>query len=335
MPLSVRSRQLGEWLSIVAAFEEFSVTIEQRPTNIPSMRASTLSLFSLAALVLGSTAVFAADAPKIAFERNGVIYAANVDGKGSKKIAEGDLPQISPDGTRVAFNTNEPSDKTPVRHIAVADLASGKVNVFKSVAGDNSFGPVWSPDGKQLLFNTFADSDWALGLVNADGSGFKIVKKAESKGRSYYEPCWAADGKSYFCHDLDEVCLFDLEGKQLKKWTIHKIVENGDMSSGCRLSLSPDGKSLLMDIEMAEDHNRKNWDGPPPALWLLPLDADKAARLTKKGLFGWDAVWISNDEFLFLSQSAKESKPSLYRGSIKGGENKLIVKDARTPSVAK
>jgi TolB protein len=194
---------------------------------------------------------------------------------------------------------------------------------------------VWSPDGKALLFNTFADSDWALGVVNADGTGFRIVKKPESKGRSYYEPCWAGDGKSYFCHDLDQICLFGLDGKQLKKWTIHNIVENGDMSSGCRLSLSPDGKSLLMDIEMAEDHNRKNWDGPPPALWLLPLAADKATRLTKKGLFGWDAVWISNDEFLFLSQSAKESKPSLYRGSVKGGEYKLIAKDARTPSAAR
>ncbi len=299
------------------------------------MRASFF-FSSIAVLMLGSAITFAAESsPKIAFDRNGVVYTANVDGKGLKKVAEGDLPQISPDGTRVAFTTNEPSDKTPVRHIAVADLASGKVNVFKGVAGDNSFGPVWSPDGRTLLFNTFADGDWALGLVNADGTGFKIVKKAESKSRSYYEPCWAADGKSFFAHDLDEICLFDLSGKQLKKWTIHNIVENGDMSSGCRLSLSPDGKSLLMDIEMAEEHNRKNWDGPPPSLWLLPLDAEKATRLTKKGFFGWDAAWISNDEFVFLSQSAKESKPSLYRGSIKGGENKLILKDARTPSVAK
>src|SRR3954463_14484035 len=112
----------------------------------------------LAALVLSSLSAFAADAPrKISFDRDGVIWTANADGKSLKKLTKGDLPQISPDGASVAFTTNEPSDKSPVRHIAVADVASGKVSVLKSVPSDNSYGPVWSPDGKSLLFSTFAN----------------------------------------------------------------------------------------------------------------------------------------------------------------------------------
>jgi len=285
---------------------------------------------------MGALPAFAAEpAGKIAFDRDGVIFTASLDGKGAKKIAEGDYPQISPDGTRVAFNTNEPSDKLPVRHIAVANLATGKVNVLKEVPSDNSFGPAWSPDGKALLFSIFSKGEWHLGLVQADGTGFRIAKQAEDKGQSCYEPIWAADGKSFFCHDLDCIFRFDLDGKLLKKWVIHDIVTHGDMSSGSRLSVSPDGKSLLMDIDMAEDHQRSNWDGPPPSLWLLDLSAEKATRLTKKNGFSWDPCWISNDEYLFLSQGPKESKPSLYRASIKGGEPKLITKGARTPSVAR
>jgi hypothetical protein len=37
----------------------------------------------------------------------GAVWIANLDGTGEKKIADGIFPAISPDGTRVAFNTTE------------------------------------------------------------------------------------------------------------------------------------------------------------------------------------------------------------------------------------
>lgn len=298
------------------------------------MRAPSLHSTSvLAALALSSLTAFAVDPlPTIAFDREGTIWTAQADGKNPKKLTNGDLPRISPDGASVAFTTNEPSEKAPVRHIAVADIASGKVTVVKGIPSDNSYGPVWSPDGKSVLFSTYVKEDWYLAFINVDGTGYRIVKDPQAKFQSFYEPCWAADGRSFFCHDLEAIYNFDLEGKLLKKWIIHTIVEHGDMSSNCRISVSPDGQSLLMEIEMDEDHKRENWDGPPPALWLLKLDAEKATRLTRKNFFAWDGGWLSNDEFIFTSQGAKENKPSIYRGSIKGTDYKLVLKNARTPS---
>lgn len=38
------------------------------------------------------------------------------------------------------------------------------------------------------------------------------------------------------------------------------------MSGDIRLDASPDGKSLLMDVEM-DEKARKDWDGPPPSVW--------------------------------------------------------------------
>lgn len=115
---------------------------------------------------------------KIAYEHRDEIFVADIDGTHQKKIAAGALPEISPDGTRVAFNT-EADAKTrpgPERHIAVADVASGKVTVLKDILSDNCFGPVWSPDGSKLAFSIMAEKEWRLGLVNADGSGFRFVK---------------------------------------------------------------------------------------------------------------------------------------------------------------
>ncbi len=63
------------------------------------------------ALASFSATAFPADR-HIAFERNNAIYIANLDGTNEKKIADGIFPAISPDGTRVAFNTVEKTSET-------------------------------------------------------------------------------------------------------------------------------------------------------------------------------------------------------------------------------
>jgi len=112
-------------------------------------------LISLAfALACFSASAFPADR-HIAFERNNAVYVANLDGTNEKKIADGIFPAISPDGTCVAFNTVEKtSETTYARHMAVADVATGKMNVFKDVPSENSYYPSWTADGKQILFTT-------------------------------------------------------------------------------------------------------------------------------------------------------------------------------------
>jgi dipeptidyl aminopeptidase/acylaminoacyl peptidase len=118
----------------------------------------------------------------IAFERNDAVYIANLDGTREKKIADGIFPAISPDGTRVAFNTVEKtSDTTYIRHIAVTDVATGKTTVFKDVPSDNSYYPTWSPDGNRILFTLRQNEVWDLGLINADGTDFRVLKKGSER----------------------------------------------------------------------------------------------------------------------------------------------------------
>ena len=104
------------------------------------------------AFALASPAsVFCSDR-QIAFERDQAVWIANLDGTSEKKVADGIFPAISPDGTRIAFNTTEKtSDTTYARHIAVIDIATGKIDVLKNVPSDNSYYPSWTADGKQIL----------------------------------------------------------------------------------------------------------------------------------------------------------------------------------------
>jgi TolB protein len=273
---------------------------------------------------------------KIAFERGDNVWIANLDGSDAKKVAAGSLPNISPDATRLAFNTDQDSKTRPgpERHIAIADLASGKITVLKDIPSDNCFGPVWSPDGSKLAFSIMAEKEWHLGLVNADGSGFRFVKNAGLKSDAFGEATWARDGKSIFCHDLDNPYHIDLEGNVLKKWALSKVLTEAGMSGNNRLSVSPDRKTLLMDVDLGAEHERKNWDGPQPAVYVFDFETEKTSRVTAKDDFVWDPYWVTNDEFLCVIQKEHENEPSLYRISVNGKNAKLLAKHARTPSVS-
>jgi TolB protein len=285
-------------------------------------------------LCIAFSALVNAEPRKIAYDRTGKIFVADVDGTHSKKIAEGSWPEISPDGTRVAFNTegdakNHPG---PERHIAIVDVVTGKFTVVPNIPSDNCYGPVWSSDGKQLAFSIMTDNAWHLGLVNADGSGFRLVKNADLKSDAFGAPEWARDGKSIFCHDLDNIYQIDLDGNVLKKWELAKILTDASMNGGDRLSVSPDGKALLMDVDCGSEHERKDWDGPQPAIEKLDLSADKAVRITGKDDYVWEPFWLSANEFLCIIQKENENRPSIYRMSLDGRNPKLLVKHARTPT---
>jgi TolB protein len=273
---------------------------------------------------------------KIAYEHDENIFVADTDGSHAKKVATGALPAISPDGTAIAFNTEGDAKNRPgpERRIAVVDLATGKTTVLKDIPSDNCFGPVWSPDGKELAFMIMADEKWQFGLVNADGSGFRFLKNPELTSDGLGGQEWARDGKSIFCHDLDKIYQIDLEGNFVNKWELAKILTDASMNSNNRLSVSPDGKTLLMDVDCGGEHERDNWDGPQPAIEKLDLGAEHAVRVTGKNDFIWEPFWLSATEFLCVLQKANEGEASIYRMSIAGKNPKLVVKHAHTPTAS-
>ena len=287
--------------------------------------------FALASL---SATAFPADR-QIAFERNNAVYVANLGGTNEKKIADGIFPAISPDGTRVAFNTVEKtSDTSYVRHIAVVDVATGKLNVFKDVPSDNSYYPSWTADEKQILFTTRPHEVWDLAAINSDGTNFHVLKPGVQNEVTHYSPVWARDGQSVFCQDMTNIYQLGLDGAVRAQWKISKVVPKGDMSGDGRIDVSPDGKRLLLSIDMGEESGRKDWDGPLPALWAFDLQSQKARRLTPKKLFGWVGIWIDNDNILFLSRAPGEKDDSIYRMSTDEKNLKRVIKNARFPSIS-
>jgi TolB protein len=290
-------------------------------------RLTLLLLFSGAALAIAAER-------RIAFERDDAVWITNLDGGRAKRIAAGIFPAISPDGERIAFTAVEKSDTTYIRHIAVVDLGGGKPTVLKHVPSENAYYPSWSPDGKRILFTLRNKDVWGLGVIDADGKEFRVVKKGAIDRGTLYSPCWARDGQSIFCQHMTYIYRLKLDGTVLDRWNIEKTIPNGDMSGDGHVDVSPDGKLLLLSIDMAEENNRKDWDGPPPALWTFEIATQKAVRVTRKNLFAWDGCWIDDQNVLFLSQAAGEKTASIHRMSIKGTNLKRLIPNARKVTVS-
>jgi TolB protein len=297
-------------------------------TVIPRSRALAL----LFALTVTANATCAAESRTIAFDRNDSIYVLDPTTQKPRKLVDGIFPSVSPDGTRVAFNTVEKNGTTYDRHIAVANIADGKTTVFKDVPSTNSYYPVWSRDGNWIAFTLRRDQVWDLARIKPDGTGFAVIRKGAENETTFYSPCWSSDGQSLFCQDMTNIYRLNLDGSVAEKWKIQDIIPNGDMSGDGRISVSPDGKRLLLSIDMGEEHHRKDWDGPPPALWSFDLVSHKATRLTAKSLFAWDGCWLDNDNLLFLSSKAGEKDPSLYSMSVTGSNLEKLAPDVHWPA---
>ncbi|HUB67267.1 MAG TPA: hypothetical protein VL981_07280 [Candidatus Methylacidiphilales bacterium] len=296
-----------------------------------------LVLVSILAVNWALPLVAKASDRKLTYEQNSTVWIANLDGSSPKKLAGGQSPELSPDGAKLAYNTVQAIGQPSHRLLAVIDLASGQTTILKDIPSDNCMDPRWSPDGRRLLFDYYVNDDRWIGVVNADGTGFHNVQASEPKHRAYWAETWAADGKSFFAEDMQDLYLLDLNANVLKKWDIEKLVPHGGMSGDMRFDASPDGKSLLMDVEM-DEKERSGWDGPPPAIWLFNLATEKATRLTPKTLYAWDCHWLDvPNSILFVSQGPDEQDASIYRMSTtgQGKDRKLLVKDARGPGTSR
>jgi Tol biopolymer transport system component len=133
------------------------------------------------------------DGQRIAFDggyQSHKIYSVRVDGSDRRMlVADAVRPAYSPDGTKLAYVGDGPANKGVF--VANAD-GSDPRRVSSRAVGFNGYGPSWSPDGKGLLFASFASPE--VVVARADGSGERVIADLGSRWlRS--APQWSPDGK--------------------------------------------------------------------------------------------------------------------------------------------
>jgi eukaryotic-like serine/threonine-protein kinase len=155
--------------------------------------------FSISA---NNTLVYLSGAPKTQlmwFDRGGrLISVASPEGKY-------DSFSLSPDGKRVA--AGDADSRTSTFDIWLLELARGNSSRFTFDSSDDSY-PVWSPDGRSILYASNRDGLFDLYRRASSGAGSdEVVFKSESRK---YPTDWSRDGRFLIYITEDPATKWDL-----------------------------------------------------------------------------------------------------------------------------
>ncbi len=174
--------------------------------SAPSLRVLAVAVFLL--IALAASLVYVAGhyrrlPPPYGPAANGLLvydldkhlYVLNDDGTSRRlEIGLGRSwgPVFSPDGTRLAFQT-QAADRTPTElWVANADGSDAR-SISGDVAPTGNWGFTWSPDSRRIAYASDAGGGYsALYVAAADGSGVRRITKDDGADRTY--PTWSPRG---------------------------------------------------------------------------------------------------------------------------------------------
>lgn len=211
--------------------------------------------------------------------------------------ADDAMPQISPDGTRVAFASNRAGNWD----IYIMPVGGGRaVQVTSDVADE--IAPTWSPDGTQLVFSRKgqASGRWEMwvtsGRDHATTSfiGFGLFPRWSPM------PATGADGADKIAFQVGR----ERDGRGFAIWTLDysqgnasnftQIVSSADEAM-INPNWSPDGQWIVYAERPVNGATTNT------SLWMVGVDGSGRVRLTGDQSRALSPVWASNNRLYFVS----------------------------------
>jgi Tol biopolymer transport system component len=240
---------------------------------------------------------------RIAFEREGNIFVAPYpDLHAAVKVGQGQDPDISADGKRVAFEERTVGSE---RMFCIRDAATGRL--IKRHAGTM---PHFSPDGRRIAFSRFAQSRWTLWLSDV---ALTAPRKLTGSGKDdpAFPSHWTSKGLLIAYSEQLGGSLYALrpDGSVARKSTIDEIAGKQDTSIPFGCAWSDDLSQIAFEAGTGEELVESGQ--PLVGLYLYDFTTKKRRLLTPRGMSGGGPVWYSRDLLVFVSgRNTKRYTPS-------------------------
>jgi len=225
---------------------------------------------------------------------------------GQRPVTEKDLfhfqwigaPQLSPDGSQVAFVRVVVDEKRSDYEASIWSVSVSTGELHKLTSGKHDTSPRWSPDGKFLAFLRTTEKDekpqppQIFILPMSGGEAWQLTRLPKGASR----PTWSPDGKTIAfnsptnAEDLSKEACKD--GREIEKRTCNKPEHEPDIHVVTRAEYRWNGAGYL-------DYSRPNhiWSIALPA---DPQDSSHPKQLTK-GDFDEDEIeWAPDGSKIYF-----------------------------------
>lgn len=221
-------------------------------------------------------------------------------------------PSLSPDGSTVAFSWRGDLWKAP---------ATGGLAVRLTSHPDLEGRSAWSPDGRLIVFESERDGFRNLFAMSAEGGEARQITRLDA-AQSLVDFGAGPEGKPVVTFDAS------IEGDLFRSQRPYRIgLEGGQPQRvhdafGTAATYDRRGQRVLFERGGAS-WQRRGYLGPDARdVWLFDGSAGSYRRLTDWA--GNDGMprWLSDDEFMFLSDRGPDGKPSainLFRQKVAPG----------------
>lgn len=239
-------------------------------------------------------------------------------------------PQVSPDGSRVAFVRVTVNDKKEGYNTSIWTVpVAGGEEPQQLTKGNHDSSPRWSPDGKFLLFlratekNDKPEPPQLALLPMAGGDSFVFTDLPKGAGN----PSWAPDGKTIaFTSDTNAEDL----AKQEKKKKEEEAKKTGGSAPAATAEHESDVRVITHAVYRQDNEGYLD-PKHPTHIWLVgvPRSADEKVkpRQLTKGRFDEDsATWSKDGSQIYFTSDRNDEpyyelpKTDLYSVAPTGGE---------------
>ena len=214
--------------------------------------------------------------------------------------------ELSPDGTKVAVAVTDRARAT--RDIWMYDVSSGTRTQFTTDAGDENW-LIWSPDGANVLLNSFASDHLSLLQGSAAAGAVRTPLLMGDEGK--WPVSWSPDGRFVLyvtnSHETsNDIWVLPLDGKR-PPFPFLRTAESENWAT-----FSPDGRWVAFSVTVSGQAE----------VFVSPFPADgRRWRVSADG--GTQARWRRDGKEIFYVAPNR----MLMSASLTGGSGEPVVED--------